>query len=200
MQREPSYPDDHEPAGETAERAWTCVGDLAEEADVVTTHLRQSWQHDAPEFSEEKAMYYVVGLMYNCEQTFTRRNAVQPWHRVHELVRLHHDVDTRYEVEAALATILGFGGRLRPYELAINRVIEGPHPRSEGVDDICRALREHEPDAVASWHAWLWPSESDSDHGDASVLAIAVERLSQSMRHVLDLAPGSIGGQSPNNH
>jgi hypothetical protein len=170
------------PAGEVVERGWNYCDHLASESAFVVTNLRQSWgRHGESDISELASMWYASDLVDTCKQAFVLPG--EPEHDIHRLIGLHPDAKTRYEAEAALATIARFDVTMEPYRLALKRL-----PLTGSLEAICRAMSEHEPDTVQAWHDWLWqPGASLTDYGEASLFAIASAQLAQSMEAVLSL-------------
>lgn len=173
--------------GEPVEQGWAYCDQLAGESRLVADNLRQSWEQPESDLSELAAMWYAGGLVYDCKQAFGGPG--EPEHDIHNLIKLHPDADTRYEAEAALATIVRFDVVMEPYESAWERVVR--RYRGEGgIETVCRLVREHEPDTVEAWHDWLWqPGASANDHANASMFAIAAARLASSTESILDLEP-----------
>jgi hypothetical protein len=91
---------------------------------------------------------------------------------------------TRYDIQAAILTI----PRLVPFTHFDKDKLQTP--TGEYFEEWGEDMAEREPRLVADWHRWLWLGDSqnrspDADHGNASLLALAAERLADGLQTVL---------------
>jgi hypothetical protein len=147
------------------------------------TQLYHAWEHpdEEPRLAEYKALWYGAHLVHDCKLVLADWSS--PESGVRELVIVHGDPKVRYEVEAALGTLAGFGFMMEPVMGALRRLrVSG----DASLEAICLALPEQEPSVAETWHNWMWPDHgSTADHGDASLFAIAAARLSEGLQTVI---------------
>lgn len=154
---------------------------LADEASFAVTSIHESWRaSDDKDASHGKALWYGFHLAVDCQEALTLTSDTQS--HIGELLNSQPDLAKRYDAYAALSTIAAFAEGMETYHAALRRICMQSRSCPPGLDSFFRSFSLREPEVMKSWHLWLRPPNTlTDDHGDASIFAMAAERLSQQM-------------------
>jgi hypothetical protein len=192
----------HEDIGELSERAVDWIKHLRSYSYEVAGGLRGAWHSGPGVIRKEEGLTLLaaVVLYQQCRRTLAAPGLPPaPEPDLLTAISPVAEIETRYEIEAALRTI----PELAPPVVKATMYGAGlriPQTTKVGSYRWSDELREQAPEVVGEWHDWIWSShryangsvrqaelsdEALRDYGDSSLLALAAGQLSTSITAIL---------------